>query len=283
MKQEKIDLHVHSSLSDGTDSPESLVRHAKEKGLCAIALTDHDSVAGVQRAQCEGKIQGVEVVPGVELSAYDGRELHILGYGIQTAHPALTEFLQRMHESRLDRVHAIVRKLSGNGFSISWEEVQELAEQMVSRVHVAQVLVKKGYVSTLAEAFEHFIGEGKPYFEPRKYISPQETIHTIHQAGGVAVLAHPYLLHCDETLKQLLEQLPEVDGIECHYPRHSQAQYELYCNIARERGLLETGGSDYHGKNRPESCLGEGCMKQNIPFELLQKLKQRLKNMDEMK
>ncbi len=282
MKQANIDLHVHSSMSDGTDTPEELVRFAKAKGLCAIALTDHDTVAGVRRAQCEGKRCGVEVVPGVELSAYDGREIHILGYGIQTEHPALTAFLQHMHESRLERVRAIVRNLSGNGFPISWEEVQPLAQHMVSRVHVAQILVKKGYMSTLREAFERLIGEGKPYYEPKRKISPQETIHAIHQAGGIAVLAHPYLLHCDENLEEVLAQLPGLDGIECQYPRHSWAQYKRYSSIAQGRGLLETGGSDYHGKNRPEVELGEGCQGQNISGDLLIKLKQRIKNGDEM-
>ncbi len=278
MKESYIDLHMHSTMSDGTFAPQELVQEVVRKGLSAIALTDHDSVQGVRAAQQAAEGTGLEVVSGVELSAYNGQEMHILGYFIEPEHQALKQFLARMHESRVERVHAMVRKLSGNGFSISWEEVCQQAQHMVSRVHIAKCLVQKGYATSIGEAFDRFIGEGKPYFVQRRKTKPQEAIQAIHDAGGLAVLAHPYFLHRDETLEELLQELPELDGLECHYPRHTQEQFEAYQRLAQQFGLLVTGGSDFHGANRPDAEIGKGCCGREIPYEYLEHMKNRQKD-----
>ncbi len=275
MKEKYIDLHMHSTVSDGTYTPQELVQMAQQRNLSAIALTDHDSAEGVRMAQQAADGTGLEVVPGVELSTYDGQEMHILGYFIQPENAALKQYLERMAHSRVERVQAMVRKLSGNGFSISWEEVRRRAQHMVSRVHIAQSLVEKGYAASVGEAFDRLIGEGKPYFVRRQQIGPQEAIQAIHEAGGLAVLAHPYFLHCDAALEERLRRLPELDGIECHYPRHTQEQCEEYQRLARKFGLLETGGSDFHGANRPEAEMGIGCCGRKIPYEYLEKMKQK--------
>lgn len=266
---------MHSTVSDGTYTPQGLVQMALQHNLSAIALTDHDSAAGVRIAQQAADGTGLEVVPGVELSAYDGQEMHILGYFICPENVALKQYLARMAQSRVERVQAMVRKLSGNGFSISWEEVRRRAQHMVSRVHIAQSLVEKGYAASVGEAFDRLIGEGKPYFVRRQQIGSQEAIRAIHDAGGLAVLAHPYFLHCDAEMEERLRGLPELDGIECHYPRHTQEQQEAYQRLARKFGLLETGGSDFHGANRPEAEPGKGCCGRKIPYDYLEKMKLR--------
>lgn len=277
MKEKTIDLHMHSTFSDGTFAPQELVHEALRMGLSAIALTDHDTAEGVSEAQQAAEGTGLEVVPGIELSAYDAQEMHILGYYIQPEHPALGKFLEQMKESRLDRVRAMVRKLSGNGFSISWDEVLGRANHMVSRVHIAQSLVQHEYAQSISDAFDRYIGEGKPYFVQRRQILPQQAVRAIQMSGGIAVLAHPYFLQRDDTLDQLLQSLPELDGMECHYPRHTQVQYERYQTLAQQFGLLETGGSDFHGANRPDAEMGKGCCGKNIPYTILEHIKSAVK------
>lgn len=279
MKEKSIDLHIHSTMSDGTLSPREFVREAAQKGLCAVALTDHDSVEGVREAQNAAAGTDLEVITGVELSVYDDREMHILGYGIQPEHPALQQFLRRMKDSRAERVRAIVRCLAKDGFDIAADEVFGRAAHMAGRVHIAQCLLEKGYIRSVGEAFERFIGEGKPYYVPRRQIRPQEAIAAIHEAGGLAVLAHPYFLHRDDTLAELLEGLTELDGLECHYPRHTREQRELYRELARRFGLLETGGSDFHGANRPEAKLGQGCCAEPIPYVCLERMREYKKKL----
>lgn len=277
MTEKHIDLHMHSTMSDGTFTPQELVQEALCRNLSAIALTDHDSTEGVCAAQKAAAGTGLEVVPGVELSAYENQEMHILGYYIHPEHAALKQYLARMAGSRVERVQSMVRKLSENGFSISWEEVRRRADHMVSRVHIAQSLVHKGYAASIGDAFERLIGEGKPYFVPRQQIGPREAIQAIHDAGGLAVLAHPYFLHRDASLEALLRQLPELDGMECHYPRHTKEQWDGYRRLAQQFGLLETGGSDFHGANRPDAKMGKGCCGKDIPYEYLENMKMRVK------
>ena len=281
MIEKHIDLHMHSTMSDGTFTPQELVQEALRRNLSAIALTDHDSTEGVRAAQKAAAGTGLEVVPGVELSAYEKQEMHILGYYIHPEHAALKQYLARMAQSRVDRVQAMVRKLSENGFSISWEEVRWRAKHMVSRVHIAQSLVQKEYAVSVGDAFERLIGEGKPYFVPRRQIGPQEAIQAIHDAGGLAVLAHPYFLGRDASLEELLRQLPELDGMECHYPRHTTEQWDYYRKKAQQFGLLETGGSDFHGANRPDAEMGKGCGGRSIPYEYLKNMKIRVQKDDE--
>lgn len=274
MKEKSIDLHIHSTMSDGTLSPREIVREAAELGLCAVALTDHDSVAGVREAQNAAAGTDLEVITGVELSVYDDREMHILGYGIHPEHAALQQFLRYCRETRAERVRAIVRRLAEDGFEISAAEVFERAAHMAGRVHIAQCLMEKGYIRSVGEAFERFFGEGKSYYVPRRQIRPQEAIAAIHEAGGLAVLAHPYFLHRDDTLAELLAELTELDGLECHYPRHTREQRTLYQELAQRFGLLQTGGSDFHGANRPEAKLGQGCCAEPIPYACLERMRE---------
>ena len=277
-----VDLHVHSSASDGSLSPKKLVTEAKAAALRAIALTDHDTTEGVDEALAAGAAMGLEVIPGIEISAdhYPG-SMHILGLFIDHHHSGLDEQLQILKQARADRNPQIIAKLQKFGLAITMAEVLAVAGGgQVGRPHIAQILVNKGYVASFQEAFDRYLGNHAPAYVNKFRFSPQKAIAMITAAGGVAALAHPFTLEYTSSghLKTILQQLRDwgLTAIEVFYPEHSLERQESYKKLARELGLLMTGGSDYHGVIKPEVKLGVVGPNQHVSYELVEKLKERV-------
>jgi hypothetical protein len=275
-----IDLHVHTTASDGTLSPTAVVQYAKNRGLEAIAVTDHDTVEGLAEAVAAGLSVGFEVVPGVEISAeFPSGALHILGYYIDFNDSSLLQRLSVLQNARAERNPKIVRKLQSLGFSISFDEVvQEAGGGLVGRPHFAQVLLKKGCVKSLQEAFDKFLKKGAPAYEEKFRFPPQEAISMIVDAGGIPVLGHPVTLNCNG--QQLEAKVKEwkkqgLQGIEVYYSDHDAAQTRQYETLARICGLIPTGGSDFHGSMIKGIELGIGKGNLAIPYSILQELKQK--------
>ncbi|XID95230.1 PHP domain-containing protein [Paenibacillaceae bacterium WGS1546] len=247
----RADLHTHTTASDGLFSPEINVRMAKEAGLAAIAITDHDTVAGVEEAIAAGERFGVAVVPGVELgSSTRGQDIHVLGYGVSLDDPAWLERLRGLREARNRRNEQILHKLKALGMPVSAEELAGAAgksdrkDKSVGRPHIAQALVDKGYANDLREAFDRWLGEGRPAYAAQQRVSPEEAIAWIREAGGVAIIAHPGI-YGDDRLSLSLAEL--ADGIEAYHSDHAPEQERQYAEWAAAKGKLATGGSDFHG------------------------------------
>jgi predicted metal-dependent phosphoesterase TrpH len=244
----KADLHTHTRASDGWHTPEELVRMAREAGLEAVAVTDHDTVAGVQDALESGRKMGVDVLPGVEISTlHEGVEVHVLGYAMDFEDPVFLRWLQELRNTRDLRNRMIVERLQQLGIDIQLEEVyaKQQKDGNVGRPHIAAVLVEKGIVASVNEAFEEYLGTGKKAYVVPPRISPLEALELIHGAGGVCVLAHPGLYKKDDLLKKLIAK--GLDGIEVFHPDHTAEDENRYRQMAEECGLLMTGGSDFHG------------------------------------
>jgi hypothetical protein len=243
------DLHSHSTWSDGLLSPAELVAEAAARGLGVLALTDHDTVAGVPEAQTAGAIHGIEVIPGVELSAAlaDGQEVHLLGYFVDIDDPALQEGLAGYAQARQERMERMIDRLRLVGAPVDRDRVRELAGHgTVGRPHLARVLTEAGHAADLAAAFERYIGRGKPAFVPRPRVDPRDAIALVRAAGGVPVLAHPYSAGGVESVIDRL--IPAgLLGMEVDYGEYSPEEREVLRAIAERRGLIATGGSDYHG------------------------------------
>ncbi|UCG13315.1 MAG: PHP domain-containing protein [Deltaproteobacteria bacterium] len=282
MSMDRIDLHTHSSHSDGSFTPRQLVRLARKEALRAIALTDHDTVAGVEEALTAGKELGVEVVPGVEISAqYPGGTMHILGYYLCTGNRELVSQLERLQRERAARNPKIIERLQTLGLDITKAEIQPFHSGQLGRPHIAQALVRKGYVSSIDQAFRRYLKKGGPGYVEKFRFSPQQAITMIRKAGGLAVLAHPSSLEIEEPthLAQLVEDLQTngLEGMEVYYPGHTDEMMVLYQKVAHRFGLLCTGGSDFHGTLRNGSYLGGGRGVENLCYGLLQDLKDRLR------
>jgi hypothetical protein len=248
----EIDLHVHTTASDGTLSPSQVVQLAKKRRLKAIAITDHDTVDGVKEALEEGRRASLEVIPGVEISANAKRgHLHLLGYFVETEFGLLKEKLERLKQARGERNRKIVRRLNDLGIDITEAEVVRASGGgQVGRPHFAQILVNRGYVRSINEAFDRYLAEGAPGYVPKYRFETQEAMDMILKAGGVPVLSHPFTLNCTpEDLEAWLGTLVQegLKGIEVFYPDHSQGQIALYERLAEKLGLVKTGGSDFHG------------------------------------
>ena len=267
-----VDLHVHTTASDGTFSPKEAVEAAHEKKLGAIAITDHDTLAGIPQAREEGRKLGVEVIGGVELGCDLGhRELHILGYLFREADPVLTGKLSSLAQGRTRRGREIVEKLHSLGIPLPWEDVAALAgDGTVGRLHIARALLRGGWAQSHNEAFAKFLNPGRPAYVPRMRLLPTDAIELIHNAGGVAVLAHPKLANSDKLIPQLRDA--GLDGVEVYHTRHSWQDVAKYSKIARELGLLMTGGSDCHGPGgKSEVLMGQIL----VPGECLAALRAR--------
>jgi len=230
------------------DAPSVVTRRAREAGLDAIAITDHDSVAGIPEARETGKSLGLDVIPGCELTAYlDDEEIHVLGYGIDWEDTELAGHLEWFREGRHRRLEEMVRRLKGTGVSIALERILELAgnESAVGRVHVARALLEAGEVSSFPEAFARYLGKGRPGHVPKLAISPARAIEVIHRAGGAAVLAHPAVNNLQNRIPDLVKE--GLDGIEVWHSLHRPDQSEALFATAQRYALLKTGGSDCHG------------------------------------
>lgn len=270
MAKKFVDMHVHTSASDGELSPEEAVKTASELELAAIAVADHDTVDGIDEALAAGKKYGVEVIPGVELSSEFGPvEVHILGYFIDWRDKKFRAELHKFQEARKVRAKKMVEKLRRLGVAIPYEEVVAAAgDGVIGRPHVAQVMVKHGYVKSKDEAFERYIGEGKPANVPKYRLSPKEAIQMIHRIGGVAVLAHPVFSQVNDLLHDLVEF--GLDGIEVYHSEHDSAAVEHYEGLANDLRLLIAGGTDSHGRDVPLGSI-------KVPYELLEKIKAKHK------
>jgi len=283
----RIDLHTHSSYSDGSLSPRQLVQLAKKKRLRAIALTDHDTVAGVEEALEAGNELGVEVVPGVEISAqYPPGTMHILGYYLHTSHPELLGALKKLQQARAARNPKIIERLQALGLEITTTEVLDLSGGQVGRPHIAKALVNKGYVSTIDEAFSRYLKKGAVAYVEKFRFPPEEAIAMIRRAGGIAVLAHPFTLGMDnpDELALLVRGLAGMglEGIEVFYPGHTEEMVVLYEDVAKRLGLVCTGGSDFHGNFRDHSHLGNNILGKDLEYKILQVLRERLQEREKV-
>jgi len=281
MNDRRIDLHAHSTASDGSFTPLELVRYAAEKKLSAMALTDHDCVDGVEEAVTEGERLGLEVIPAVELSAdHPGGTMHILGFFVDRRQEGFCGRLRRLQEARRERNPKIIRNLQALGLNITYDEVVAASGGgQVGRPHFAKVLIQKGYVSSTQEAFERYLKKGAPGYEEKFRFSPKDAIAAIHEAGGVAVLAHPFTLYKDPSipLDPLLDVLSKagLDGMEVIYSTYSEDQARYYRERAEKFHLLASGGSDFHGAHKPGIDLGVGQGRLKIPYELLEPLRKK--------
>ncbi len=274
-----IDLHTHSNASDGTFAPAEVVRLAKEGGLKAFALTDHDTIDGLAEALAAGEKYGVEVIPGVEVSArFPGGSMHILGLGIEYGNGHLGERLAVLQKARAERNPQIITKLNGLGIKITLEQVEKISGRgQMGRPHIARALMESGYVRSIQEAFDLYLrNDGKAYV-PKFRFPPQEAIAMIRDVQGVPVLAHPFTLNLGSAfaLKNTLTELMALGlaGIETIYSEHTTEQEALYLKLAQELGLLVTGGSDFHGDNKPEISLGKMPGQERLTYERVEALK----------
>ncbi|MCH9609060.1 MAG: 5'-3' exoribonuclease [Chlamydiales bacterium] len=249
----KADLHCHSFFSDGTDSPERLIELAIESGLSALSITDHDTTAAYPEALFAAKERNFLLLPGVEFSAsYKGDPVHVLGYGYDIKSPHIQELCNQHQIRRRDRNLKILANLSKLGIDIELEELG--SSGTIGRPHIALALQKRGFISTIREAFDLYLGEGKAAYDPGEPITVSETIDVIHQGGGKAVLAHPHLISRSNTVRHVLT-LP-FDGIEGYYAKMPFHREKKWIDIGKEKGWIVTGGSDYHGSVKPLNVLG---------------------------
>jgi predicted metal-dependent phosphoesterase TrpH len=277
-----IDLHMHSTCSDGAYEPEYLVDWAAELGLAAIALTDHDTTRGVDRAIARGRERGVEVIPGCEITvAFSGGTFHLLGFFVNHRDEAFNRRMAGLVESRNERNRKIVAALNQHGVAVSHEELAaEAGEAVIGRPHMAKIMIRKGYVKEFREAFDKYLGEGKPCYFDKEDFSPQDAIGLVLAAGGVPVLAHPRWLN-KATAGELDTYIAELAGhglrgMEVIYSDHPDVFQDALKAIAQKHGLLITGGSDFHGGGqvKPEVTLGHGPGGGfHVPGELLEPLR----------
>lgn len=277
-----IDLHTHSTCSDGTFAPAQLVREAKAAGLTHLSLTDHDTADGVAEARAEAAAQGIGFIGGLEISAeFQPGTMHILGYGFREGDGVLEERLRYVRRCREERNPKIVQNLRGMGFELTLEEVAAMAGgTVVGRPHFAQVMLAKGFVSSLQEAFDKYLAKGRPAYVNKVRLGPEESIAAIRGAGGVAVLAHPLQLKLgrDGELESQVKRLAGLglEGMECFYRNHSPEDTASLLALAKKLGLVATGGSDFHGANRPHIRLGVGEGNLKVPPECWASLVQAL-------
>jgi predicted metal-dependent phosphoesterase TrpH len=273
------DLHLHTTASDGVLSPSEIVRYAKAKGLQAIAITDHDTIEGLEEGLSEGEKIGLEVIPGIEISAeHSPGSMHILGFFLDIYHPLLNEKLGYLQKARAERNPKMVEKLNRLGVDITFEEVLKASGGgQVGRPHFANVLLEKKYVRSFQEAFDRFLKKGASAYVDKFRFTSKEALHFINEAKGIAVLAHPNTLGMEgySGVEKLILQLVEegLKGIEVYYPEHSSSEVTQYKILAERHGLLVTGGTDYHGieKNGLDIGVGRGQMK--IPYSMVENLK----------
>ena len=258
---DRIDLHIHTTASDGTFTPEEVVREASRIGLAAVAITDHDTAAGYARAAAEGENCGLEVVPGIEISTKFRSAVHILGYYIDAQSPALGEVLDWMHRDREERNVKLCAMLRESGVDIDIERMHARFGDLVGRPHFAEIMIENGMARV-----------------PRQFLPIERSIEIIREAGGTAVLAHPFQYRLDDAgLRELIEHCMEsgLEGMECRYSGYDAAQTAYLEALAAEYGLVRTGGSDFHGAIKGEIRLGEGKGGLNVPYAFLEELRSR--------
>ena len=277
-----IDLHAHTTASDGTYAPTRLVDLAERIGLAAVAVTDHDTVEGVAEAVARAATLDVEVVPGIEISAKHSGPgvLHILGYFIDAGDPDLLRQLEWVQNSRRERNPRMIARLNELGIEITLAEVESIAgDGQVGRPHMARVLVERGVVATVQEAFDQYLTAGGPAYVEKEKLDAISAVELIRRGGGVAVLAHPVQLGLGDgdELAEYVEHAAEIGfgGIECSYPAHTEAQTHRYQDLAAMHGLVATGGSDFHGESKPDIALGDVRNGRGVSVDVISQLRER--------
>lgn len=271
-----IDLHTHSTFSDGTFTPLQLVKYAEEKGLKAFALTDHDTTEGIKEAKSIET--NVEVISGVEISTrYDKKEIHIVGLYVNENDTDLNKQLKYYREKRVTRNFEILEKLNSLGVDITIDDVKESCTgDVISRAHIAKALVSKGFVGSYTEAFDRYLGDNKCAYVPRETLNYEESMELITKAGGVPVLAHPLLYKMSDTnLENMMVKLRQkgLKAVEVYYSTHSNSDTQHVMAMANRVGLIYSGGSDFHGATKPKIDMGTGMGKLAVPYEILEKIR----------
>ncbi|MDD6078513.1 MAG: PHP domain-containing protein [Clostridiales bacterium] len=275
-----IDLHVHTLASDGSDTPADVVRMAVELGLRAVAVTDHDTFAGLPEAIEAGARYGVEVVPGVELSTiYDGVEVHVLGYYMDAGHPRLRAMMARATAERNARNETMVQRLHDAGYPVTMDALHAEfpGQTMLGRPHISEYLMRHGYVASVQDGMKNLLGRGKPFYVARYNIPLEESVETLRAAGGLPVVAHLFKYrYTPEQLTAMVDAATAAGavGLEAMYTNYTPAQEQAVRVLAAERGLLCTGGTDYHGARKPDIALGRGFGNLRVPYALLEGLKE---------
>ncbi len=276
-KEFRADIHCHTNCSDGSDTPLELLQYAAQADLQGLSITDHDTTdAYTPEFFCKAQEYGIAILPGVEISSeLHGVSVHILGYGYDLDDPGLKNFLQQIQYKRAERNRAILKLLQAQNICITEEELQSFAQhRTIGRPHIAQLMMDKGYVLNIREAFEKYLKEGSCCYVSGIRFHPEEVIGEIKKAGGKAVLAHPCFIKKGAFLRELLD-LP-FDGIECHYARLDKALEKPWLKIAKKRNWIATGGSDYHGSFKPHIPLGCSWVSEHIFNELQSRAKKEL-------
>ncbi len=275
--EKKIDLHVHTTASDGTFTPAEVIRLASETRLAAVAITDHDTVSGYQEAAALGQYYGIEVVPGIEISTRFHGAVHILGYFIDLECAELKEELSKIVSERDRRNQEICRMMQEDGLPVHYEEMKSRFGEVIGRPHFAKILVELGYAESEQESFRKYMEKGQRYFQRRTLLSIERSIDIICISGGIPVLAHPfqYMLG-DAGLRELIVYCKDLGllGMECFYSGYSIEQSDYLKRLAAEYGLLVTGGSDFHGSVKPHIKLGTGTGSLQVPYTLLDRLRE---------
>lgn len=261
-----LDLHIHTTASDGSLTPTQVVQLARKKGFSLIAVTDHDTMGGVAEALEAGKKYNVDVVPGVEISSGVTLEVHMLGYGMSPDHPVMKAMMEDMRAARVERMERIIENLQKMGVPITVEEVEAVAGGAIGRPHIAQVLIAHGLVPDVRTAFREYIGVGAKAYVERRKMTSEQVVANIRDAGGVPVLAHGGLLRISEVeLNQWIDNMAKkgLMGLECYHNAHTPQMERLLRAAAERNGLLVTGGSDFHGASRPDVEMGTGLSRWN--------------------
>lgn len=277
-----IDLHIHSTFSDGSKTPEEIILIAKQNNLKAIALSDHDTVKGLNEAKYFGDIHNIKVINAIEFSAdFKGKEIHLLGYFIDKENKNLLNEIKELEITREIRNEELIKKLQDLNINITLEYLRTFVfSEIITKAHFAKALVNKGYAKSIKEAFALYLGENKPAFVKRDLIEYKKAINLISDAGGICVLAHPYLYgYSEKDLENNIKQLKTegLKGIECYYSSHNKKQVNNLLNICNKYNLKASAGSDYHGDNRPEVSLGKIFLGEQVEYKILENLKQCLK------
>lgn len=269
----EIDLHVHTTFSDGTSTPAEAVERAAALGLRAVAVTDHDTVGGREEALAAGKAFGIEVVPGIEVSTRYGVAVHILGYYVQTLVPVLQELVHD-RDRRNEKIAALMQ---ADGLPVYYAQMQQRFGPAIGRPHFGRILVELGLAESVSDAFRRYLGRDGRYFIPRRILDIDSTVEGIVQSGGIPVLAHPFQYKKnDAELRELIEHCMAhgLRGIECRYSGYDSGQTGYLEALAEEYGLLKTGGSDFHGGNKPQISLGTGLYGElDVPCAWLERLR----------
>lgn len=269
----EIDLHIHTTASDGTCTPREAVRRASELGLRAMAITDHDTVSGHAEAISAGMDYGMEIVQGIEVSTKYGVAVHILGYYLENLVPLLAGVVNE-RDRRNEKIAAL---MAADGLPVQYAAMKKRFGKVIGRPHFGRVLVELGLAENVSDAFERYLGRNGPYFVPRRTLDIDSSVEAIVQSGGVPVLAHPFQYKKDDAeLRELIERCMDhgLRGIECRYSGYDAEQVEYLENLAEEYGLLKTGGSDFHGDNKPHISLGTGIAGElDVPYAWLERLR----------